>query len=325
MQNPQALPRRITELSTQNADELSAAQPERGREYVQLASGALDAAIRERADGVLAALYERWGCALRVRCARPRSYVAFTAVLSNTATSWCGLTLRAGSVLEVDRDWELTTHGAFESISFAVDRATLERSETQLAGGAATVTARGNRALDSLADGAVAARLRRKVAAALSLPAISPEARRALEGDLIHLAVRLRGFGARSAPRLESLTRRRLAVRKVEEYLEANERTIPSLAELCAVAGTSERTLEYAFREQVGTPPARYLRLRRLSAVRRELLRREPSPSRVTDVAMRWGFWELGRFARDYRTLFAESPSATLAGTPRQRASEALR
>jgi AraC family ethanolamine operon transcriptional activator len=76
----------------------------------------------------------------------------------------------------------------------------------------------------------------------------------------------------------------------------------------------SERTLEYAFREQVGMPPARYLRLRRLNGARRELRAAAPGTERVRDVAMRWGFWQLGRFAVEYRRLFAERPSDTLGG-----------
>ena len=310
MRIPQALPHRATDLVTGAAEALSAAQPERGREYVQLASGALDAVICERANGVVAALYERWGCALRVRCARPRSYVAFTAVLADTGANWCGLALSPGSLLEIDRDWELTTRGPFDSFSFAVDRASLERVEAQLAGGADRAAPRGNRALQSPA---VARRVRRHVSDALASDALLPEARRALEADLLHLAARLRSFGARAEARPESPSRRRAAVRKVEEYLDLHDSHSASLAELCAIAGASERTLEYAFREQVGSTPGRYLRLRRLNGVRRDLLHVEAPAERVTDVAMRWGFWELGRFASEYRALFGECPSETLA------------
>jgi len=32
----------------------------------------------------------------------------------------------------------------------------------------------------------------------------------------------------------------------------------------------------------------------------------------VTDFAMRFGFCQLGRFAIEYRSLFGETPSATL-------------
>jgi AraC family ethanolamine operon transcriptional activator len=49
--------------------------------------------------------------------------------------------------------------------------------------------------------------------------------------------------------------------------------------------------------------------------VRRELRAAEPGTARVTDVAMRWGFWQLGRFAVEYRALFGERPSQTLYST----------
>ena len=34
--------------------------------------------------------------------------------------------------------------------------------------------------------------------------------------------------------------------------------------------------------------------------------------SPYTDVAMRWGFWHLGRFSAEYRGFFGESPGRTL-------------
>ena len=38
---------------------------------------------------------------------------------------------------------------------------------------------------------------------------------------------------------------------------------------------------------------------------------RDPSTTRVTDVANEWGFWHLGQFAADYRRHFGELPSET--------------
>jgi methylphosphotriester-DNA--protein-cysteine methyltransferase len=69
--------------------------------------------------------------------------------------------------------------------------------------------------------------------------------------------------------------------------------------------------LEYAFREQLGATPIRFLKLRRLNRVRRDLLAAAPGAS-VTGTALRAGVYDLGRFAGEYETLFGELPSETL-------------
>ena len=55
-----------------------------------------------------------------------------------------------------------------------------------------------------------------------------------------------------------------------------------------------------------------YLRLRRMSLVYRALWRGDPDAASVSEVARRYGFRNLGRFAASYRALFGELPSATL-------------
>jgi transcriptional regulator GlxA family with amidase domain len=144
-------------------------------------------------------------------------------------------------------------------------------------------------------------------------PATSePAALAAAEADLLRLAARL-DLASDLAPieRLPKSSRRRAAVRRVEEYLDASADEVPSIPTLCTVARVSERTLEYAFREHLGTTPVRFLKVRRLNRVRRELLAAEPGAS-VTAVALRAGVYDLGRFAGEYRQLFGELPSETL-------------
>ena len=55
-----------------------------------------------------------------------------------------------------------------------------------------------------------------------------------------------------------------------------------------------------------------YLKQKRLEAARRTLLAASPLTTSVTEVATQWGFFHLGRFARDYSQLFGELPSETL-------------
>ncbi|WEJ63778.1 helix-turn-helix domain-containing protein [Thiomicrorhabdus lithotrophica] len=88
---------------------------------------------------------------------------------------------------------------------------------------------------------------------------------------------------------------------------------VPTIVDTCKVVGVSERTLQYAFRSYVDMPPVTYLRLCRLHRVRTILKDSDPQATTVTDIAMRYGFLHLGRFALEYRQLFNETPSATLA------------
>jgi len=84
-------------------------------------------------------------------------------------------------------------------------------------------------------------------------------------------------------------------------------------AELCAAAAVSARTLEYAFREELGLSPAAFIRRLRLHALRRALLASALGESTVTELAYHLGFTQFGRLAGTYRRIFGEAPSATLA------------
>jgi AraC-like DNA-binding protein len=79
----------------------------------------------------------------------------------------------------------------------------------------------------------------------------------------------------------------------------------------CMILGVSARMLHRTCCEQLGMGPKRYLILRRFHMAHRAL-RSASLETSVTDIATRFGFWELGRFAVAYKTLFGESPSATL-------------
>jgi AraC family ethanolamine operon transcriptional activator len=57
----------------------------------------------------------------------------------------------------------------------------------------------------------------------------------------------------------------------------------------------------------------RYLKISRLHAARENLRMARTPEITVKRTAMDLGFWDLGRFASDYRKLFGERPSETLA------------
>jgi AraC-like DNA-binding protein len=83
------------------------------------------------------------------------------------------------------------------------------------------------------------------------------------------------------------------------------------LPELCNRIGVSGRTLRLCCQEHLGMGPKRFLLLRRMHLARRAL-RQATADATVTDIATELGFWELGRFAVEYKALFGEAPSETL-------------
>lgn len=85
-----------------------------------------------------------------------------------------------------------------------------------------------------------------------------------------------------------------------------------SFAALALDLGISLRSVEIAFNKCTGITPGAYLRRARLNRVRNDLIVHGPCDASVTDLALRHGFTELGRFAGEYRRLFGESPSHTL-------------
>jgi AraC-like DNA-binding protein len=100
-------------------------------------------------------------------------------------------------------------------------------------------------------------------------------------------------------------------LKRALDYIHANLDQPLAVADLVAVAGVPGRTLYKHFQDFKGASPMAYVRQARLAKVREDLLN-AASCTRVTQVAGRWGFDHLGRFAGEYRRRFGEAPSTTL-------------
>jgi len=85
-----------------------------------------------------------------------------------------------------------------------------------------------------------------------------------------------------------------------------------SRGELSDAVGVSDRSIRRASQAWCGTSPLSLVKIRRLNAARRDLRRADPRSRRVIDVAVRWGFAHMSRFAEEYAALFGERPSETL-------------
>ncbi len=112
---------------------------------------------------------------------------------------------------------------------------------------------------------------------------------------------------------IASQSTRMRGLRKAVEYLRDTPNAQVPMSDLCKVSGISERSLQYAFRDAFGMTPNEAMLHRRLHFVRQALLSSDMQSASVTKLATKFGFSELGRFARRYKTLFGELPSQTLA------------
>jgi AraC family transcriptional regulator, ethanolamine operon transcriptional activator len=111
-----------------------------------------------------------------------------------------------------------------------------------------------------------------------------------------------------------TMQRRTQAVEKALICLEDGAAEIMPISKICAETGVSWRTLDRGFQERFGIGPKAYHTRLRLSRVRTEILELGPHCV-ISDVANRWGFWHMGKFARDYKILFCELPSETRRGS----------
>lgn len=117
-------------------------------------------------------------------------------------------------------------------------------------------------------------------------------------------------------PRAEGrITRARLrtseAVARVAQFLRDHIGEPIRMRELSRLAGMSDRGLRNAFRRERGVSPKQFQTRERLIEAHRALCG-AGAGDRITDIATRHGFFELGRFAQLYRHAYGETPSQTL-------------
>jgi AraC-like DNA-binding protein len=158
------------------------------------------------------------------------------------------------------------------------------------------------------------ARLRRLHAAARRLAIGAPEtiedpqAAHGLEQNLIEAMLGCLGTVPLRDGKSASL-HRQMIMRRFHTLLEEHSGRALHLPELCALLGVTERTLRRCCQEQLGIGPGLFLVLRRLHLARRALRHADATG---TTVATRFGFWDFGRFAGVYASMFGEPPSLTL-------------
>ena len=104
------------------------------------------------------------------------------------------------------------------------------------------------------------------------------------------------------------------ALRRALNVIEDRAGEELTLEQLAGEVAVTPRALQYAFRKELGCTAQDYVRRVRLDLARQSL--RDGSSGSVGDAAARFGFFNPGRFASDYRQVFDENPGQTLQRGP---------
>jgi AraC-like DNA-binding protein len=251
------------------------------------------------------------------------AFVTFPAASGPLPALWSGKEMQAGDIMFHSRGERLhqSAPGPFVWNVIAIDPVQLEYYGRALSGRPFSLPSEGQILQPSPR---LAASLRRlhaqicRLAETKSKILSHSEVARAMEQGLIQALVAC--LTAASVP-TDGYAKRhhaRIMIR-FEEVLAEQPCQPLHMRDLCALIVVSDRTLRSCCGEFLGMSPMQYVLLRRLKEVRRMLRDADPDVVQVSEVAHRFGFTQLGRFAGRYRATFGETPSTTLQRAPGMR------
>lgn len=280
-------------------------------------SGRVDAMLRKATVGDLSFLILRYGAAVQIRPGELGNFMLFQVPLAGESEIRVGdarvsANPRSGAVISPTTPFELEWSEGCEQLLLKVPRARIEQACSSLLGGELDEPVTFSPGLDmNSAQGRAWQHQIGALFSCLGDPGASMQPRwwRVQEEALIHhlLLFQPSNYTERLTRPLRSLRR----VRVAEEFIRNNLQQPIGLADVARASSCSVRSLTLAFHEQHGRSPMAYMRQARLEAARAELESAMPG-TRVTDVALRWGFAHLGRFCSLYRNRYGETPLETL-------------
>lgn len=277
--------------------------------WAQLERGQLDVAFQVVAVPPFIISLRSLNLACQVTAKVERARAALVLIESHRpGARWFGQEVTNAHIALNRDELDLRTTGASNALGIAVDEGLLQSYFSDAPDAADVFDGLQRNRVSHDAVGSMRLRkIVRSVCSWRALPAPS------VTGSLIPLlAETLRTFDSYSVQPTELAKRRFAAVRACEQYMRENLDKTVTMLDLSRYSGMRSRSLINAFEAITGYSPMDYLKRLRLSQVRRALLRADRSSTRIVNVAMDWGFWHMGHFSNDYRTMFGESPSQTL-------------
>ncbi len=261
-------------------------------------------------------IYYSTNVRVRTRPTLQKSFFAYLTYGPTAVGTANGVALRPDVMVVVPpgESIAMVAEPGYESVSFLISP---EDRADHLAEGQEPPTQVHLFNVDASMAGQLFAWARRLIDSALEQPELfnhSLERRLAAKQDLLDMLLTTLASTSRLELERRDRTRQQQSdiVRAAEQYAMSHTDERLYVKDLCEAAGVSERTLEYAFRAEMGLGPKAYLTRIRLHKVRESLLRAVASETTVTQEALNWGFWHFGEFAKAYRECFQELPSDTL-------------
>lgn len=307
----------IRSISTTNIEELAQFQVNKNRCYTQLQSGRLNAEYMEVNLGDVQLFRESLTAGARIEATPSSVFLPFAAIAPQSGVSnYCGREVAENTLIQATGgEWDICFSNRLDYVCAAFNREILSTNVEQLTGQKMPIEWLESRAslINPHQHHCYAKGIATILQTVQERPTILQHSsiQRMLSAATLKLTLdALMSVTEYSKVKLQ--TRRVQGVRRAIDYIQAHAASLPTMAELCKISYLSERSLEYGFREYVGVTPIRYLRLVRLNGARQELLAASSKVDKVIDIALNWGFLELGRFAGEYRQLFHELPSETL-------------
>jgi AraC-like DNA-binding protein len=98
----------------------------------------------------------------------------------------------------------------------------------------------------------------------------------------------------------------------IRAILEDNLRETITISDIADQIDISERHMRRLFKEAFGISPKNYLQNLRLNAVKKELITQDKKYTKVTSIAYKYNFFNMGYFSQEYKKFFGELPSHTL-------------
>lgn len=309
----------IRQINTYDLESLASFHVNKNRQYTQLKAGKFSAHVTEISLGNAHIMKESMTVGSRIEAAPAKNFLPFAFVLPKSLHyKFCGQTPSNNAFIQASGgSWELLFNHQLEYLCSVFEREYFIENYELLMGKAVPsefLASRISQSTQSL-NMHYAQGISQLMQYILTMPqlVIKPEFKRLFCNHLLQLTISALSPSIDNTSTLKPASKRQKGVTKALEYINEYAHYLPDMSQLCKVSELSERSLQYGFSERLGMTPIKYLRTVRLNKAHCALIKANKQQISVAKIALDWGFVEFGRFAREYKTLFHELPSQTLA------------